>query len=144
MAAATQTARTSPPNSKMSSPKDSKGALPVVTKTEGELLHCPAQTQPSCPVAGALSPLPFTFQAHVAPACVCVCSCARITSSSRTYPLGEPLLTMSIPEPAEVKTDTKDIRKYPPAQRDQPSPCRVSSSPTTTMPVANPSCSHCV
>jgi len=34
MAAATQTARTSPPNSKMSSPKDSKGALPVVTKTE--------------------------------------------------------------------------------------------------------------
>ena len=113
MAAATQTARTSPPNSKMSSPKDSKGALPVVTKTEGELLHCPAQTQPSCPVAGALSPLPFTFQAHVAPACVCVCSCARITSSCRTYPLGEPLLTMSIPEPAEVNTDTKDIRKYP-------------------------------
>lgn len=54
MAAATQTARTSPPNSKMSSPKDSKGALPVVTKTEGELLHCPAQAQPSCPVAAAL------------------------------------------------------------------------------------------
>lgn len=36
MAAATQTARTSPPNSKMSSPKDNKGTLPVVTKTEGE------------------------------------------------------------------------------------------------------------
>jgi hypothetical protein len=54
MAAATQTARTSPPNSKMSSPKDSKGALPVVTKTEGELLRCPAQALPSCPVAAAL------------------------------------------------------------------------------------------
>ena len=59
MAAATQTARTSPPNSKMSSPKDSKGALPVVTKTEGEFLHCPAQAQPSCPVATALH-LPST------------------------------------------------------------------------------------
>ncbi|KAF2623934.1 hypothetical protein BU25DRAFT_170696 [Macroventuria anomochaeta] len=34
MAAATQTARTSPQNSKMSSPKDSKGTLPIVTKTE--------------------------------------------------------------------------------------------------------------
>ncbi|KAH6621909.1 Aft1 HRA domain-containing protein [Boeremia exigua] len=34
MAAATQTARTSPPNSKMSSPKDGKGTLPLVTKTE--------------------------------------------------------------------------------------------------------------
>jgi hypothetical protein len=35
MAAATQTARTSPQNSKMSSPKDSKSSLPAVTKTEG-------------------------------------------------------------------------------------------------------------
>jgi len=34
MAAATQTARTSPQNSKMSSPKDSKGSLPAVTKSE--------------------------------------------------------------------------------------------------------------
>ncbi|KAH5440642.1 hypothetical protein HBI32_010070 [Parastagonospora nodorum] len=34
MAAATQTARTSPQNSKMSSPKDTKSSLPVVTKTE--------------------------------------------------------------------------------------------------------------
>ena len=35
MAAATQTAHTSPPTSKMSSPKDSKSSLPTVTKTEG-------------------------------------------------------------------------------------------------------------
>jgi hypothetical protein len=58
MAAATQTARTSPPNSKMTSPKDSKGTLPVVTKTEGE---CPHQALPDAvrvQPCGA-SPLPF-------------------------------------------------------------------------------------
>lgn len=46
MAAATQTARTSPQNSKMSSPKDSKNSLLVVTKTEG--VYALAVASPSC------------------------------------------------------------------------------------------------
>jgi ATF/CREB family transcription factor len=50
MAAATQTARTSPQNSKMSSPKDNKTSLPVVTKTEGvyALIVAPNDAHPLC------------------------------------------------------------------------------------------------
>jgi hypothetical protein len=112
MAAATQTARTSPPNSKMTSPKDSKGTLPVVTKTEGE---CPI-SPPPCSASAAqqrvatassftingtlLSPLPFIARA----------SRHLLNIATMRAPL-----TMSSPEPAEVKTDTKEIRKCTPA-----------------------------
>lgn len=130
MAAATQTARTSPQNSKMSSPKDSKGTLPVVTKTEGECSISQCQLSPA-----VASPLPFTLQLHTAPARHC--SCARITSSLEHHLYAPALLTMSSTEPAEVKPDTKDIRKSHPARRDRRSSGRASSSPST-MHLADP------
>jgi hypothetical protein len=62
MAAATQTARTSPQNSKMSSPKDSKNSLPIVTKTEGvympSLLPLPDQHWPMVAVPALLPTVP--------------------------------------------------------------------------------------
>jgi hypothetical protein len=65
MAAATQTARTSPQTSKMSSPKDSKSSLPVVTKTEG------AYSLAAAAHRRALAPAHSASQ-HTRP-----CTCAR-------------------------------------------------------------------
>lgn len=115
MAAATQTARTSPPNPKMTSPKDNKGAIPVVTKTEGE---CP---NPQCACSPTVAS-PLLLHINRVLLLLLLLSFSSFARASRHlikyYCYDERPLTMSSPEPAEVKTDTKEIRKCRSARRD--------------------------
>jgi ATF/CREB family transcription factor len=157
MAAATQTARTSPQNSKMSSPKDSKSSLPVVTKTEGAYSH------PAAAYRRALAPAHFSHHNthRPAPARASLSRLHRHTgtmtnpsrrqqirprsrlakiSVSRPHPsLSEvPILTLTTAATTEADAKPATTNAQPLAPPPKPAPSTTGDTPDYFNTVHNP------